>query len=1386
MKKILGLDLGVTSIGWALVNEAESKSEKSSIIKLGVRVNPLTVDEQNNFEEGKSITTNATRRSKRCARRNLQRYKLRREQLINILKQNNLITNQTILYETGNASTFETLKLRAKAAAQEISLEEFARVLLMLNKKRGYKSNRKCSNSEENGQAIDSFSIAQQMNDEDLTPGQCILSLIQSGKYHFPDFYASDLKAEFDKIWNVQKQYYPALLTDSLHEELDNKESKATWSILSKSFDLVGIKRETKGKEQVKENYIWRVQGLEEQLAPEQLAIVLQSINGQIKTASGYLGKISDRSKELHIHHMTVGQFLVSKLEKDPNCSLKNKVFYRQDYMDEFETLWETQRKFHPELTEDLKKEIRDVIIFYQRRLKSQKDLVCFCELEQKMVDKKINDKTVKINIGPRVCPKSSPLFQEFRIWQNLNNLKIDEKYLSLTDKQTLHDELEFRCKLKPADIYKILGLSGKGHSMNFEEIEGNRTMSTLYTAYAQMIEASGNGEYDFSKIRHTDAEKITTEVFECLGWNTDILHFDTTLEGSKLLQQPTCQLWHLLYSYEGDNSRTGIEKLINIIKERYNIAEEYAQILAKITFEPDYGRLSTKALRKILPYMQQGMEYSEACSSAGYQPSKSSCTKEETNQKIYLDKLEEIRKDSLRNPVVEKILNQMVNVINAIIDEYGKPDEIRIELARELKKSQKEREKDSKSVRDGHKRNDEITKYLKEHFGFENPSRNDIIRYRLYQELAGNGYKTLYSDTYIPEEEVFSKNFDIEHILPQARFFDDSFSNKTLESRSINLEKRDQTAYDFVSLKYGQEGLAKYETKIETLYKNGTIGRIKKERLLTTQKDIPQDFIERDLRDSQYIAREAKRMLEELVPTVVSTSGAITARLREDWGLVDVMQELNWSKYEKAGQTAVMERHGQKFNRIENWTKRNDHRHHAMDALTIAFTKRSYIQYLNNLNARIPKEEEWDGYVDLSAYSVNNLPDADSSKVVRYIESNQMYRDNKNKLRFIAPLENMRAEAQKELENILVSIKAKNKVGTIHTYYNHGKPYSQITPRGQLHKETVYGRSMRYVTEDVKIGSKTTYEVLSSVAKKIYREALTNRLSQFGNDPKKAFTGKNSLEKNPIYLDNAHNEKVPSIVKMVKMEPIYTIRKPIDAQLNLEKVVDVKIREILLKRLEEYGGDKQKAFSDMDKNPIWLNEEKGIQIKRVAINSGEKPEAIHSKRDQSGNLIYNASHQTIPSDYVCTGSNHHIAIYEDADGNLQEHVVSFLEASVRVNELHLPVVNEDYNKDLGWKFQFTMKQNEMFVFPDEETDFYPEDIDLLDERNYSRISPHLFRVQKLSSKFYVFRHHLETNVEENKNLKDTTWKALRNCNALKGIIKVRINHLGKIVHIGE
>lgn len=1454
MKKILGLDLGTNSIGWAVVNEAENETEQSSIIKIGVRVNPLTTDELGNFEKGKSITTNSDRTLKRSARRNLQRYKLRKEALIKILKNNNFISDDTILSEQGNKTTFETYSLRAKAVEEEITLTEFARVLLMLNKKRGYKSSRKAKSTDE-GQLIDGMSVARELYDRDLTPGQFLLEQIYKGVKTESDFYRSDLQSEFDKIWEFQKQYYSELFTDELKEQLKGKNKGQTWTICQKAFNIEGESRTTKGVEQKIENYQWRADSLKEQMTLEQLTIVFQEINNQLNKSSNYLGNISDRSKELYFNHQTVGQYLYSKLSQDSHYSTKNKVFYRQDYLDEFESLWESQKKYHKELTDELKKEIRDVIIFYQRPLKSQKGLLSICELEGREIEIEKNGKKITKIIGPRVAPKSSPIFQESKIWQILNNVQIEgnvipnvqqdlfgeatefkygKRPLTQEEKQTLFAELNIKEKLTESHALQILEMKGS-YKLNYKEIEGNKTRASFFKAFQEIIELSGH-EIEFTKKKAHKIEEELKEIFVALGFSTEILGFKTDLtkeeiKDQQIEKQAYYKLWHLLYSFEGDSSKLGNEKLIQKVMELCKMPKEYATIVSNITFPLDYSSLSTRATLKILPFLKQGFMYSDACEKAGYKHSKKSLTKEEIENKILRDSLSQLPKNSLRNPVVEKILNQMVNVVNSIIKEYGKPDEIRIELARELKKSAKERDELTKAVNSSKKDHEKIVSILQSSFNIQNPSRNDIIRYKLYEELKPNGYHTLYTNTYIPQEKLFSKEFDIEHIIPQALLFDDSFSNKTLEKRDANIEKGRMTAYDYVLEKRGEQGIEEYKSKIDNL----NISSSKRKKLLMRENEIPDGFIDRDLRNSQYISKKSREILEQIVKVVNTTTGSVTDRLREDWQLVDVMKELNWNKYDKCGQTeSYTNRDGNVIKKIKDWTKRNDHRHHAMDALTIAFTKPSYIQYLNNLNARVEKSTE--EYLDLDNVEIRLLDKDKRSSAVYGIETKELYRDKNGKLRFNPPmpLDELRKEAKKHLEDILVSIKAKNKVVTRNTNITKTKSGEkqivQQTPRGQLHLETIYGRIKQYETKEETVNASFDIEKIQTVANKEYRDALLKRLQEFNNDPKKAFMGKNTLEKNPIFLDEKHTQKVPEKVKLVWAEAIYTIRKDVSyenfgksgtkkldeegVRKALNKIVDSKIREILIKRFEDNNKDAKAAFSNLDKNPIWLNKEKGIAIKRVTIIGVSNAIALHSKKDKDGNYILNEDGTKQAVDFVNTGNNHHVAVYKkpiidkktslpatDEKGNikyeLEEVVVSFFEATIRANNGE-PIIDKTHNQDKGWQFLFTMKQNEYFVFPRYETTsnaegkeikvktFDPKDIDLLNPNNYSIISPNLFRVQKLATKDYVFRHHLETKVDDIKELKGITYKRLTSLLLLDEIVKVRVNHIGQIVAVGE
>ena len=279
-----------------------------------------------------------------------------------------------------------------------------------------------------------------------------------------------------------------------------------------------------------------------------------------------------------------------------------------------------------------------------------------------------------------------------------------------------------------------------------------------------------------------------------------------------------------------------------------------------------------------------------------------------------------------------------------------------------------------------------------------------------------------------------------------------------------------------------------------------------------------------------------------------------------------------------------------------------------------------------------------------------------------------------------------------------------------------------------------------------------------------------------------------------------------------------YSIRKEVTpdnfkTEKDINKVIDKRIRDILINRLRSHNGNSKEAFSELDKNPIWFNKENNISIKRVSITGVKNAEPLHYKKDHLGNTILDSNGKPLPVDFVSTSNNHHVAIYRDTEGKLQERVVSFYEAVIRVN-LGLPIIFKDpkmiidkvLENDItepiilenlpekDWEFLFTMKQNEMFVFPNEETGFNPAEIDLKDPANKHLISPNLFRVQTLSIVKYgnntirdfMFRHHLETTLNSIKELKGITHQQVKSLSPLVSIIKVRINHLGDIIGTGE
>jgi len=1405
MKRVLGLDLGVASIGWAYILEAENENETSEIVRMGVRIVPVSHDEKKRFMDGKTETPTQIRRIKRGMRRNLDRYQLRRDKLIDIFIQEGWITDREDLAPTPDEHPHYIHEVRAKAVDEQVSLRDLARIFLAINKKRGYKSNRKIKGEDE-GSAINAVDVVEELNRTGATVGEYIYTKMQADPdFIVPQFYTSNYEDEFHRIWSVQRQFYPDQLTDALKQKLWHQSKKTTAALLKEVFNgMEAVKPKGKKREKRMYEYSLRSKAVRSKVEPDELIYVLMCVNGDISKATSHLGKISDRSFHLQVKGWTVGQYLWNQLRENPHSDIKNRIFFRKDYEQEFERIWETQRRYYPDkLTDALKRKIGKETIFYQRPLKSQKKLLSYCifESQTKVIEK--NGVKKEVRIGYRVAPKSSPLVQEFNLWQVVHNLRIVDlrrrKAYGLAPevREIVFNELNWREKISQKDMIKLLKqldltvetaseerdngereipLAQLDFELNYREIKGNATNALLLSAYQKMMEeVDWPSSNNLEKKTYKQKMRVLEGFFDHIGVDKRILYFDGELEGKDFIQQPAYQLWHLLYSYESDNSQTGQEKLIQHLQDKFGFPRRFAEILADVNINSigGYSRLSSKAIRKMFPFIKEH-SYSEAAHYAGYRHSFHE-TKEEIQQRELKDRLDIVPKNKLRNPVVEKILNQMVHVVNAILadERMGRPDEIRIELARELKRDLLGRKRMIELIRKNTKNNERIRNILQERFKIPYPTRADITRYKLWEEIETLGFKEIYNvdpnnDKTIPDHELFTNKVNVDHIIPQSVLFDDSFSNKVLTYVVTNEVKGNRTAYDFIRNEYGEEGLKRYEDRVRDLYKKGIISKAKRNKLLMSEEEVEKiDFINRDRALTRYITREAKKMLKQVCRSVVVTSGMITNELREAWGLINVMKEINFPRYQARGLLIrTVDRNGQERWLLKDWTKRDDHRHHAVDALIVAFTTLNHVNFFAHRSAR--------GVENITRHDLRNL---------------LMYKDPEDKQwKFKLPMPHFRAKAKEKIREILVSHKAKNKVVTprlnrIRT--SHGYIVQKtLTPRGQLHKETVYRHIQRYEVKYEEINSSFTIEKILRVAKKPYREALLKRLEEFGGNPKRAFTGKNSLKKNPILLP--WGKPMPEKVGVLYLKDVFTKRVPVTPDLKIKDVVDAKIRRILQQRLDAYGGDAKKAFSDLERNPIWLDRAKGMALKHVRVLTGEKPIPLRPMRDHLGH-----EDPTQPTDYHVLENNHHVAIYRDPHGKYHERVVSFFEA-VQRKLLGLPVVDKTYNSEIGWEFVFSLKKNEMFVFPSEEDGFDPREIDLMDPKNKARISPHLFRVQKFSKTGTIlFTNHIEAiNTKDkevgNKRLKGMRFYHISTVDKLKYIVKVRLNHLGDIVHVGE
>lgn len=1160
----------------------------------------------------------------------------------------------------------------------------------------------------------------------------------------------------------------------------------------------------------------------ETNISPEQLGRIFYMLNqkrgyksarsedNQDKKDTDYVAEVKGRFAKLKENNQTLGKYFYDELlianQENKYFRTKEKVYPREAYLEEFDAIVNTQKQKHSFLTDNVVEKLRNEIIYYQRSLKSQKGLVNVCEFEGFEVTylDKETQKEKKTFAGPKVAPKTSPLYQLCKIWETVNNISLKvknpdgskykwgDRIATLQEKEQIVKHLNENANLSFSDLLTILQLKKENVYANkqiLKGIQGNITFAEIKS----ILKENKNLQFNLNIVPTAKpairVDKKTGEILE----EKEGLMIDAKIE-----QEPLYQLWHTIYSIKD------LEACKNALKKRFEFSEAIAEQLSKLDFNKQaFGNKSNKAMRKILPYLMQGYDYSQACSFAGYNHS-NSFTKEEQAAKATVDRLELLPKNTLRQPIVEKIINQMINVVNAILDAYGKPDEIRVELARELKQSKDERQDSDMQNSNNKKLNEEVGKRLAS-LGLPSTKRY-IQKYKFIFPVKDKKIKEaqvvnqcIYCGEHFNLSEALSgDSFDIDHIVPQALLFDDSQTNKVLVHRSCNATKTNKTAYDYIAAK-GDEALQEYIYRVDDWFKKGILSYGKMQRLRVSyveylerkkakketeaDKKLWESFIDRQLRETQYIARKSKEILQQICNNVTTTEGTVTSKLRELWGWDDVLMNLQLPKYKKLGKTIIKEwtsDHGKRKHQkeeIENWGKRDDHRHHAIDALVIACTQQGFIQRMNTLSSSDVKDE-----------------------MRKELEANREYNERLTLLEnyLIDKRPFTTADVEKEADKILISFKAGKKVATIgvRKEIKDGKKQvvqsNIITPRGALHEQFVYGK-IKTIAKDFKTGTlikfsvKYLFENPDLIADGLVKHKVQERLLEFANDTKKAIE---SLKKSPIYLDvnktipltNAHCYKDEFVIKY----KIADLKKE-----DVKYIVDENVKQLVKQRLDQFNGKEKEAFKDT----LWFNEAKQIPIRTVRCFTGlSAVEAI--KKDETGKEI----------GFSIPGNNHHIAIYKDEAGKQIQHLCTFWHAVERKKN-RVPYIIKNtkdvwsslLRKDLPQNFldklpvdnlelQFSLQQNEMFVLGLSKEDFEHA----ITEKNKPLLSKHLYLVWSISDSDYWFRHHLETKNSDLKNIEGA--KESRRYFRFKSVsaltvhnpIKVRLNHLGEITKIGE
>lgn len=1452
MKKILGLDLGTNSIGWAVVNAEEvSRDNETTYLKpigisaAGSRIIPMDEGALGDFDMGKTKSQTADRTKFRGARRLLERFLLRRERLLRVLKLMNFLpehfadqigrygkfTNNSepkLAWKKGVDGKFEFVfkesfnemladfaknqpqfvsdgkkvpydwtiyYLRKKALSKRLTKEELAWILLQFNQKRGYYQLRGEEEEEKQGKIVEFLAqkvVRVEATDEKKGDDVWYNVYLENGMIYrrtsrIPLDWEGKIK-EFIVTTDLEKDGTPKKDKDGNIKRSFRAPKEDDWTLIKKKTEFdIDSSGETVGC------YIYDA--------------LLQNPNQKI------LGKLV-RTVERKYYKDELRQIL--EVQKTLIPELKDENLYK-DCIDE---LYPNNESHRNNISKpDFANLFINDILFYQRPLKSKKSLISDCPYESHF-DKDGNEHPIKC------IAKSNPLFQEFRLWQFVQNLKIYQREKKVDDRL-----------ITDADITSELLKSEDDYVALFDWLNDRAAIKqdTLLNSYFKFKKEKGKDQYPYRWNYVEDKE------YPCNETRAEFLKGldKCNINHDFLSKEQAMSLWHILYSVD---DKIEIGKALKKYAKKNHLAGSFVDVFAKIKpFKKEYGSYSEKVIKKLLPLMRVGKywsvdsidsktkdridkiitgEYDEniknrvrekaisltdveqfkglpiwlACYIVYDRHSEAKdIDKWETPEDI--DKyLKDFKQHSLRNPIVEQVVTETLRTVRDIWKQEGQIDEIHLELGREIKNPADKRKKITATIQQNEDTNLRIKALLMElsnpEMGIENvrpysPSQQDILR--IYEEYAlksnqkydkdiddfiddteipdyvtnvvsGLGssdtkkqpsksdiikykgwleqrYRSPYTGKMIPLAKLFTTAYEIEHVIPQSRYFDDSFSNKVICEKEVNELKGNLLGHEFIVKHHGEKvqlsqgktveifSVEKYEEFVKSHYKSN---RPKMKKLL--MDDIPDSFIARQMNDSRYISKFMKGLLSNIVreklangeyepealsKNLITCNGSITDRLKKDWGINDVWNSIILPRFKRLNKLTKqindvelinmfnrlfaesLDDYAKSQNQIINSQyidffksldskeqkylidnvmkqlpikesflsvnneghlipnvplelqkgfnkKRIDHRHHAMDAIVIACTTRSHVQYLNNENA---KNDNWKLRRGLAKQLC-------SFKEVRYKEKVKsekgIWVDSETITTKIVPdillkpWDSFTADVKQVLENIIVSFKQNLRVINKTTNYYESykdengnlrigkncKPEKGFIPqikgdswaiRKSMHKDTVFGEVNLRIKEVALIKAlKNPQRIVNGKFRQIVKELL--------------LAGKNVNDITKYFEDNKNVWSNIDIKKIKVYYNHFATRKPLDTSFNKtkieENVTDTGIQKILLAHLAAKDNDEEVAFSpdgidEMNRNIITLNNGKIHQpILKVRVYEEAEKFAIGQNGNKTSKFV--------------------------------------------------------------------------------------------------------------------------------------------------------------------